>query len=235
MYSPYDLRLQLDERLVLGSYPDVLTASTIDEKITVLKELADAYLFKDVLAIEGRKGSKFITDLAKMLALQVGYEVSTNELATNLGVDAKTIERYLDLLEQTFVIFRLGSFSRNLRSELRRKQKFYFYDTGVRNAIIGQFNELNSRNDVGALWENFIVAERLKKRSYHNIYGSSYFWRTHSQKEIDLVEERDGKLFAFECKWSTRKEVKPPREWTTNYPEAEFKVITPENYLEFVT
>lgn len=231
----YDLKLKLEDFLIYGSYPEVLTAATTQEKIEKLEELANSYLFKDILSLEGRQGSSFILTLARMLALQVGCEVSVNELATALGANRRTIERYLDLLEQTFVVFKVGSYSRNLRSELVRKQKYYFYDNGVRNAIIGQFNALHSRNDVGALWENFIVAERLKKRSYHKIYGSSYFWRTHSQKEIDIIEERDGQLFAFECKWSQRKEIKPPREWTANYPDAEFTVITPENYLDFVT
>lgn len=152
----------------------------------------------------------------------------------NPHIDIKTVGKYIDLLEKTFVIVRAGALSRNLRSEIVHKQKYYFMDTGVRNALINQFNSLDSRADVGALWENFIVIERLKKRSYQNIYSNWYFWRTYTQQEIDLVEEKDGKLIAYECKWSSKKQAKPPKEWLESYPEAEFKVITPENYLDFI-
>ena len=212
----------------------MLTSSGSARKIAVLEELTNSYLFKDILAIDGRKGTKFVLDLIKMLALQLGSEVSTNELAVNLKVDAKTIDRYLDLLEQTFVIKRLGSFSRNLRSELTRKQKYYFLDNGIRNAVINQFNSLDKRTDVGALFENFLFIERLKKQSYQNTYGARYFWRTYGQQEIDLVEERDGKIFAYEFKWSSKKDVRAPKEWQANYPEAEFTVINQDNYLDFV-
>jgi len=232
--SGAQLGWNLADYLVLGSYPQVLTAKTREDKIIMLEEITHSYLLKDVLEFEHIKSSGLVVNLLKLLAFQVGGEVSLNELATQLRVDVKTVDRYLDLLEKTFVIYRVGGYSRNLRSEITSKQKYYFLDNGVRNAVIGQYNELSSRNDVGQLWENFVFSERIKKASYTNMYGFRYFWRTYSQQEIDLVEERDGKLFGYECKWSSRKEVKPPREWAVNYPDAEFHVITPDNYLDFV-
>ncbi|KKP88442.1 MAG: hypothetical protein UR93_C0013G0002 [Berkelbacteria bacterium GW2011_GWA2_35_9] len=232
--SEYELKQNIEDYLLYGSYPEVLTAINKEEKIETLQDLVNSYLLKDILTLDKIKGSKKIFDLLKLLALQIGNEVSLSELANNLDIDIKTVGRYIDLLEKTFVIVRAGALSRNLRSEIVHKQKYYFVDTGVRNAIINQFNTLDSRNDVGALWENFIVIERLKKRTYQNIYGNWYFWRTYSQQEIDLIEERDGKLFGFECKWSVKKEVKPPKEWQKTYSGAEFTVITPDNYLEFI-
>jgi len=173
-------------------------------------------------------------DLLKLISFQVGSEVSLNELATQVRLDVKTVGRYLDILEKAFVIVRLGGFSRNLRNEVTSKAKYYFLDNGIRNAVIGQYNPLDSRNDIGALWENFVVAERLKKRSYTGIYGNIYFWRTYDGKEIDYVEERDGGLFGFESKWSVQKKDKPPRKWQESYPGAMFELVTPDNYLDFV-
>jgi predicted AAA+ superfamily ATPase len=232
--SRYELKEQLSNYLIYGSYPEVVLAETPEKKIKILTELVDSYLFKDILSLESRKGTRFLLDLVKMLALQVGNEVSFNELATSLQVDSKTIERYLDLLEQTFVIRRLGSYSGNLRNEIRNKQKYYFFDNGVRNAIINQYNSLDSRNDIGVLWENFIFIERLKKRSYEEIYGNSYFWRTYEQQEVDFVEERDGNLEAYEVKWSDKRRVNVPNLWKITYPDASFTVINQENYLDFV-
>jgi len=146
----------------------------------------------------------------------------------------KTVGRYLDILEKGFVIVRVGGFSRNLRSEVTSKAKYYFLDNGVRNAVIGQYNLLDARNDAGALWENFVVAERLKKRSYSGIYGTFHFWRTYDGQEIDYVEERDGGLFGFECKWSSKRRDKPPKKWRDSYPEATLERVTPDNYLDFV-
>jgi predicted AAA+ superfamily ATPase len=233
--SPFDLKRQLEDFLVFGSYPEVLTADSREKKQEILAEIANSYLFKDILALDGRMGTRFVVDLTKLLALQVGNEVSLHELATTLQVDSKTVERYLDLLEQTFVIYRLGSFSRNLRSELRKKQKYYFVDNGIRNAIINQFNTLDSRTDVGALWENFVFIERMKYRSYKRVHSNTYFWRTHDKQEIDIVEESDGKLNGYEIKWSEKKGVKSPPDWLGTYPNAEFTVITPDNYLDFIT
>jgi predicted AAA+ superfamily ATPase len=165
----------------------------------------------------------------------VGSEVSFNELSVTLGVDTKTVQRYLDLLEKAFVIFRLGGFSRNLRQEITRKSKYYFYDNGIRNALIAQFNRLDQRSDAGPLWENFFFIERMKYRAYTHIFANTYFWRTYGQQEIDLVEERDGRLFGFEAKWSVKKTVYAPRLWQETYPESEYHVVTPDNYFELVS
>jgi predicted AAA+ superfamily ATPase len=169
-----------------------------------------------------------------LLAFQVGSEVSYNELAAQLAVDVKTVGRYLDLLEKSFVLIRLNGLSRNLRQEVTSKSKYYFYDNGIRNALIAQFNGLDQRNDVGQLWENFVFVERMKYRTFTPVYANTYFWRTYSQQEIDLVEERDGRLFAYEAKWSPRKTTSPPRLWSESYPEAAYQLITPDNYLKFI-
>jgi len=229
----FELKEKLDQFLIFGSYPEVITTKNRQDKITVLQEIVDSYLFKDILALEKIKNSKVLSDLLKLLAFQVGNEASLNELATALSVDVKTVGRYLDLLEKSFVIFRLTGYSGNLRSEITSKNKYYFLDNGVRNAVISQFNSLDLRNDVGALWENFIVGERLKKRSCKKIYGNTYFWRTYGGQEVDLVEERDGKLHGFECKWSAKAKKSPPSEWA-GYPNADFHLITPDNYLDFI-
>jgi predicted AAA+ superfamily ATPase len=175
-----------------------------------------------------------LLDLLKLLAFQIGSEVALAELATQLAVDVKTIKRYLDLLEKAFVICRLNGFSRNLRQEVTNKAKYYFVDNGIRNALIAQFNGLDQRNDHGALWENFMIVERIKYRAYHPLYANMYFWRTYEQQEIDLIEEHDGKLFGYEFKWSQNKVIRPPSSWTETYKNAEFKVIHPDNYLDFV-
>ncbi len=233
-FNSYDLRQRLEEFLVYGSYPETVMAEGRKEKIELLEELVGSYLLKDVLAMDRIRSSRTLLDLLKLIAFQVGSEVSLNELATQVKLDVKTVSRYLDILEKAFVIVRLGGFSRNLRNEVTSKAKYYFLDNGIRNAIIGQYNLLDSRNDIGALWENFIVAERLKKRSYTGIYGNIYFWRTYDGKEIDYVEERDGGLFGFECKWTTKKKDKPPKKWLESYPGATFELVTPDSYLEFV-
>lgn len=234
-YNKYDLEQKLPEYLIFGSYPEVLTTQTEEEKIRILEELVDSYIFKDILALQQLKGSKVLLDLLKLLAFQVGNEVSLNELATNLSIDVKTVGRYLDLLEKAFIIMRLSAFSRNLRSEVVSTSKYFFFDNGIRNAVISQFNSLDLRNDTGSLWENFLIMERVKKRSYQNIHGYSYFWRTYGQKEIDLIEEREGKIFPYEFKWSSKGKVLPPKEWAAAYPQAEkLLTVTPDNYLEFI-
>ena len=233
-FNSYDLRQRLEEYLVYGSYPETVMAEGRKEKIELLEELVGSYLLKDVLAMDRIRSSRTLLDLLKLIAFQVGSEVSLNELATHVKLDVKTVGRYLDILEKAFVIVRLGGFSRNLRNEVTSKAKYYFLDNGIRNAVIGQYNLLDSRNDIGALWENFIVAERLKKRSYTGIYGNIYFWRTYDGKEIDYVEERDGGLFGFECKWTMKKKDKPPKKWLESYPDATFELVTPDNYIEFV-
>lgn len=232
----FDLKQKLEEFLIFGSYPKILMAKERSEKIRLIEELVGSYILKDILALDRIKASRTIFDLLKLLAFQIGSEVSLGELSRQLGIDGKTVSRYLDLLEKSFVIVRLGGFSRNLRSEVTDKAKYYFLDNGVRNGVISQFNNLDTRNDVGQLWENFIFSERLKKLSYQGVYGQSYFWRTYEQKEIDLIEERDGGLFAFEYKWSTKhKNNKVPKEWVEAYPDHKsFEVINPDNYLDFV-
>ena len=232
--SQYDLQQNLEEYMLYGSYPDALNAKTPQDKISYLTELVDSYLLKDILALDKIKSPKALRDLLKLLALQLGNEVSLNELGQKLGWDLKTVERYLDLLEQCFVIVRLGGFSRNLRSEITRKSKYYFVDTGVRNAILQQFNPLDSRTDRGGLFENFLVMERLKYRTYAKLHGSAYFWRTYDQQEIDLVEDRDGVLYGYEFKWSPSQSVGTPQDWLKAYPTAQFDVVNRENYPTFV-
>jgi len=233
-YNRFEVKQNLEDFLVFGSYPEIITAETRKKKIDLLKELANSYLLKDVFSLGGIKGSKPVVDLLKLISFQVGNEVSLNELATQVHLDIKTVDKYLDILEKTFVLKRLSALSRNLRKEVRSKAKYYFYDNGVRNAIISQFNHLNSRNDAGFLFENFIVMERLKKQEYSSIYANNYFWRTYTQKEVDFVEEREGKLFGYEFKWGKDKPVKEPKEWRGTYSNAEYKIISQENYLDFI-
>ena len=233
-YNKHALKEKLPEFLIYGTYPEVLLASTHQARIEVLTEIANSYLLKDILAFDRVKSSRTLLDLLKLLAFQVGSEVSLNELGTQLSVDVKTIQRYLDLLEKAFVITRLGGLSRNLRQEVRNKFKYYFLDNGIRNAIIAQFNPLDQRNDVGALWENFMLMERLKFRTYAPLLANTYFWRTYNQQEIDLVEERDGNLYGYEFKWSSNKPVTPPSNWLSAYPGAEYQVITPANYSKLI-
>jgi hypothetical protein len=233
-FNRFELREKLAEFMIFGTYPEVLTASNRNERIEIINEIANSYLLKDILSFDRVKSSRTLLDLLKLLAFQIGSEVSLNELATQLGVEVRTVQRYLDLLEKSFVILRLGGFSRNLRQEITSKAKYYFLDTGIRNALIAQFNSPDQRNDLGQLWENFIVIERLKHRTYASIPANMYFWRTYDQQEIDLVEERDGGLFGYECKWAPKKTLTPPRSWLEAYTEADFNVIHPNNYQDFV-
>ncbi len=234
IYNESELKEMLNEFLIYGGYPDVITAKSKDEKINILDEIAGSYLLKDILEIEKIKSSKILLDLLRLIAFQIGNEVSLSEIATKIGINYKTVARYLDLLEKSYILYNVRGFSKNLRKEVVKKSKYYFYDNGIRNALIANFNDINLRNDVGQLWENFVFTERMKKRSYSNINSNVYFWRTWDKKEIDIIEEREGKLFAFECKWSERKRS-IPRDWQKQYPEADFVFITKENYLNFVT
>jgi hypothetical protein len=229
----YDTQQRLEEFLVYGSYPDVFLAATKAEKIRLLNEIVDSYLLRDVLALDDIKKSRVLVDLVKLLALQIGNEVSLTELANTLDVNVRTIEKYLDVLEQGFVIASLGALKRNLRNEIRGKKKYYFYDTGVRNALLSQFNGVSERNDIGALWENFLFIERLKTRSYLGRYASQYFWRTYEQKEIDLIEEYDGVFHAYAFKWKKDK-VPYPKQFLASYEPSSFAVITRENYWDFL-
>jgi len=233
-YNKFELQEKLEDFLVFGSYPEVLQNITRQEKIDIITEIADSYLLKDILAFNRVKSSRTLIDLLKLLAFQVGGEVSLTELGTQLKADVKTIQRYLDLLEKAFVIIRLGGFSRNLRNEVTNKYKYYFLDNGIRNALVAQFNRLDQRNDIGALWENFIFIERLKYRKYYSIGANIYFWRTYEGQEIDLLEEREGNLYGYEFKWSTLKSVHPPKNWISAYPQSQFTVIKPDKYQNFI-
>lgn len=233
--NQFDLMQQLEDYLVFGSYPDSINASSREDRSAYLTELVDSYLLKDILALDNVKSPKELRDLLKLLALQVGNQVSLSEIGGQIGWDSKTVARYLDLLEQCFVIVRLGGFSRNLRSEIAKKSKYYFLDNGVRNGIIRQFNSLDVRNDTGSLWENFLIVERMKFQSYTNRYSNNYFWRTYGQQEIDLVEDYDGLLHGYEFKWSDKKAPKVPPEWASAYPDASYEIINRQNYINFVT
>jgi len=233
-YNKFELKENVENFLTFGSYPEVAVAKTRKAKIDILNELIDSYLLKDVFAIERIKAPKQLLDLLRLLALQLGSEVSLNELSNKILLDVKTISRYLDILEKSFVLKRLGSLRRNLRKEVSSKSKYYFYDNGVRNAIISQFNPLAERNDVGALFENFVFIERIKNNNYKRKYGRNYFWRTYAGQEIDLVEERDGKLYGFEIKWSDKGKIRAPKDWTTNYKNTQYKIISTRNYLDFI-
>ena len=230
-----ELKEKLHDYLIYGSYPEVISEITQKGKVQILEELVNSYLLKDVLTLADVKGSKVLTSILKLLAFQVGSQVSLNEIANSVNIDVKTVQRYLDLLEKAFVIVSLGGFSRNLRNEVTSKAKYYFLDNGIRNGIIAQFNKIDLRDDIGKLWENFLFIERLKYRTYKGLYTNTYFWRTYSQQEIDLVEDRDGKLQAFEYKWSEKHKTHPPTEWKTTYPDASFLVVNPTNYLEFIS
>lgn len=229
------LERRLSDLLIFGMYPNALTAKSVEERIEFLRELVDSYLLRDILTYQEVKGSRVLFQLLVLLAYQIGGEVSLSELGSSLNIDKNTVARYLDLLEKSYIIFRLGGYSRNLRSEVTKTAKYYFYDIGVRNAIINNFNPLDIRDDVGKLWENFAIVERLKARTYAKLPANQYFWRTWKQSEVDLVEERSGKLFGYEMKWKD-KAAKAPNEWQDTYKDqAEWEVITPKNIVDFTT
>ncbi len=228
-----ETKQRLEERLLFGSYPETLTAPSINDKKLYLNELVNTYLLKDILAFEDIRQSSKITDLLKLLAFQVGSEVSNDELGRNLGISKNTVERYLDLLSKVFIIYPRKGFSRNLRKEVVKSSKWYFFDNGVRNALISQFQPLALRQDVGQLWENYLLAERNKYHSYSQHIVNSYFWRTYDQQELDLVEEQDGSLFAIELKWKDGK-AKIPTAFGKAYPDASFDLINQQNYLPWI-
>ncbi|HOW52998.1 MAG TPA: ATP-binding protein [bacterium] len=232
-YNRHELKERLEEYLLFGGYPAVAVAATRADKIEVLRELTESYLLKDILALDRIRSPRALLDLLKLLAFQVGSQVSLSELATQLSIDAKTVGRYLDLLEKVFVVRRLPGFSRNLRNEVTGKAKYYFWDNGVRNALISNFNRLADRDDKGALFENLVVCERLKKLAYENFYGEVRFWRTYEGQEIDLIEEVDGQLDGIEIKYK-KEQTRPPKEWAGAYPQASWRSVTTENYLDFV-
>lgn len=222
----------ISHRLVYGYYPEVVTNPGEEEER--LKLISHSYLYKDVLLWERIHKSDKLVRLLQALALQIGSQVSYNELGSICGMDAKTVEKYINLLEQAFVVFRLPSFSRNLRNELKSSRKIYFYDNGIRNAVINNFNPVSLRNDLGFLWENFLVSERQKYNAYQQHHKNSFFWRTVNQQELDLIEEFGGQIHVYEFKWNTKKTVKLTKTFQNAYPDASFKVITPENIHEFL-
>ena len=228
----FDEIRHLPLRLVFGSYPDVVNNSGDEREI--LMQLTNSYLYKDILEWERIKKPDKLVRLLQALAYQVGSEVSLTELGNLVELDKNTVEKYITLLEQTQVIFRLSSLSRNMRNELKNSKKIYFYDNGIRNALISNFSPIEIRTDTGALWENFIISERLKFTEYNDIWSNRYFWRTKEQHEIDYVEDRDGTLYAYEFKFNPKKKVKIPNSFLQNYPTAVFKEITPENMEDFI-
>ncbi|MFN8206919.1 MAG: ATP-binding protein [Bacteroidales bacterium] len=224
----------LESRLLYGSYPEVLAMESTQEKQEYLMELASSYLLKDILAIDQIRNSSRLVHILRLIALQIGNEVSYNEIAQQVGMSKNTVERYLDLLSKVFIIFRIDGYSRNLRKEIAKAPRYYFWDTGVRNVLIANFNLLSSRNDAGALWENYLISERLKLQHYKGWLSNNYFWRTYDQQEIDWIEERGGKLRGYEMKYGN-KPAKAPAAWHKTYPDANFQLINRDNYLNFLS
>jgi uncharacterized protein len=224
----------LENRLIYGSYPEVVLMQDNQGREKYLKEIVSSYLYKDILELDGIRHSAKIIRLLQLLAFQIGKEVSLSELGTSLSMSKNTVERYLDLLEKAFVLQRLTGFSRNLRNEITKNCRYYFLDNGVRNALINNFNLLQQRNDCGELWENYLIMERFKKQEYLDAQANNYFWRTYTKQEIDFVEERKGRLFGYEMKWGKAKPL-PPKIWQSAYPESSFELINRDNYLKFIT
>jgi len=223
----------LERRMIFGSYPEVVNLPGDEREI--LTNLVNSYLYKDIFAFQDVRKPEIIEQLLQALALQIGSEVSFNELSQLLGLNSQTIQRYVDLLEKTFVVFHLRSFSRNVRNELKKSRKIYFYDNGVRNAVLGDFKPLQLRQDAGALWENYLVSERMKHNSYSLFFGKSYFWRTQQQQEIDYLEDVDGVLHTYEFKWNTSKQPRLTETFAKNYPDHTFSIVNPKNYQDFVS
>ncbi len=225
----------LESRLIYGSYPDVIRSVANEDRKDVLNDIVDSYLYRDLLELDEIKKSQKIIDILKNLAFQIGKEVSLQELSNKCDLNLRTVEKYLDLLEKAFVIKRVNGFSRNLRKEISKMSRYYFLDNGVRNAIIQNFNTFDLRDDVGMLWENYLFMERIKRNEYKKNSANIYFWRTYDQKEIDLIEERDGRLFGYEFKYGQTKKDNPPAGWLETYGNASFEVINRGNYLDFIT
>ncbi len=230
--SLLDEKRNLENRLIYGAYPDVI--NNPGEEREILNTLSDSYLYKDLFAFEQLKKPAILEKLLQALALQMGNQVSYNELGQLIGADNQTIERYVGLLEKSYVIFRIGTLSRNLRNELKKTRKIYFYDNGIRNAIINDFSKLDLRVDVGALWENYLISERMKINHYSKRWVNTFFWRTRAQQEIDYIEERDGRLFAYEFKWNPKMKARIPSTFTKAYPQAETEILSKDNYTDFL-
>jgi len=234
-YHDYELQQNLHNYLRFGSYPEVLTLPHQDDKREYLTTIANSYLYKDILALNTVRNADILQRLVKKLAFYLGSEVSAHQFSNDLGVDVKTIVKYLDLLEKNFIITKLQGYSRNLANEITKKHKYYFYDLGIRNAVINQFNDIEDRNDIGALWENFVVIERIKRNSYLRTFHQSYFWRTHNQHEVDYIEEKDANVHAYEIKWNRHtRHTKGLTQFSKAYPNATTGLINQDNYLDFV-
>jgi uncharacterized protein len=231
--SEHHIQQQLEQLLIYGSYPSVLNTKDFQQKIEVLQEIVSGYLYRDILEFQDIKNPQLLQKLLKALALQIGGLVSYTELSSLLGIDKNTVEKYIDLLEKSFVIKRIGPLTTKKRREVSKLPKIYFYDLGIRNAVINNFNVLEDRNDTGQMWENMVIMERIKHLSYTRQFTNNYFWRTYDGSEVDWVEERDGKLLGYEIKWNTKKKAKIPGKWE-KYPNSEFKVVTPENLKGFL-
>ena len=217
------------ERLIFGNYPELLQLPDRKDKIDYLNELVSSYLLKDILAYENIRNSQKIFNLLRLIAFQIGGEASMQELGKQLSISKNTVEKYLDLLSKVFIIHKVEGFSRNLRKEITKNSRWYFLDNGIRNAVIANFNPIESRNDIGQLWENYMISERLKYQEYKRLSSNNYFWRTYEQQEIDWVEERDGSLFGYEFKWKETK-IKIPSQWKNAYPNSKFEVINMTNF-----
>jgi uncharacterized protein len=224
----------LEEQLIYGFYPQVYSAGTIEQKRIELESIRDGYLLRDILELDNLKDSLFIFNLLRLIAFQIGKDISYSELAANLNVNKRTVMRYLELLEKSFVVFSHNGFSRNLRKEYSKSPRYYFWDNGILNSLISNYNRIGLRDDIGRLWENYCISERIKYQKYKKISSNNYFWRTYDKKEIDLIEERKGKLHAYECKYS-KKRLSPPKDFMDSYPGSEFSVISRDNYLDYLT
>lgn len=223
----------LSQRLVYGNLPELANIENQKDKAEYLREIISSYLLKNILAFENLRNSSKLFDLLKLIAFQAGNEVSVQELGKQLAMSKNTVERYLDILSKVFVVYRLNGFSRNLRKEIVKNSKWNFYDNGIRNAIIANFNSITTRDDLGVLWENYLMSERIKHLSYSGVICNRYFWRTYDKQEIDLIEEREGKLFAYEFKWKADKAVVPAA-WESAYPDASYEVITSQNFMDWL-
>ncbi len=231
--NTFQLKASLNHRIIFGNYPELIHLQTKEQKINYLKNLISSYLLKDILAYDNLRSSETIYSLLKLLAFQVGSEVSYNELSNKLSISKNTVEKYIDLLRKVCVLYKIDSFGNNKRKELTRSKKIYFYDNGIRNAVISNFNSIDMRDDVGKLWENYIISERLKYLSLNNIFSTMYFWRTFDRQEIDLVEENSGVITAYEIKWK-EKRFKIPAYWRYAYPTSNVYQINSDNYYNFI-
>jgi predicted AAA+ superfamily ATPase len=232
--NPINIQADLEERLIIGSYPEIFQLKNRKEKEFYLRELIMSYLLKDILSYSGIRQSHKLMDLLRLIAYQIGSEVSYNEISNQLGINKVTVENYLDLLQKVFILFKLPSYSTNQRKEISKGVKWYFYDNGIRNAVINDFRPISTRNDIGMLWENYVISERVKFNAYNQTGSQLYFWRNYLQREIDLIEVKDNRIYAYEIKYGKESKVKIPLAFKTDYPDADFQKIDSDNYLDFI-